>query len=132
MIAIAYAVAILLPLLFLYLIYAQDLYGQGRFSHVLISFAGGLAAFGGAYGMAVLLKMVLAGAFGSAIEAQNWLDMWLPILIAPVVEEVLKSLALLFLSRRMTYFVDGAIYGFAAGIAFSILENVLILSLIHI
>lgn len=126
MIAIAYAVAILLPLLFLYLIYAQDLYGQGRFSHVLLSFGGGLAAFGGAYGIAVLLKAALAGAWGSAIEAQNWLDMWLPILIAPFIEEVLKSLALLLLSRRMTYFVDGAIYGFAAGIAFSILENALV------
>jgi len=125
---VAYAIAILLPLGFLYLIYAQDLYGQGKFSHVLFSSGWGLAAFGAAYGIAVLLKGFLTQSFGSTIEAQNWMDAWHPVLIAPIVEEVLKSLILIVLVRWMTYFVDGAIYGFAAGIAFSILENILYLS----
>ncbi len=129
MIVVAYAIAILLPLGFLYLIYSQDLFGQGKFKYVLLSFAWGLLAFGGAYGIASLLKWQLTIAFGSTIEAGNWLSLWLPVLIAPVVEEVLKSLSLLlFLWKRMTYFVDGAIYGFAAGIAFSIVENILYLS----
>jgi hypothetical protein len=45
--------------------------------------------------------------------------------IAPIVEEILKGLILLYLVRRknFTYFIDGAIYGFAAGIAFAIVEN---------
>jgi protease PrsW len=49
---------------------------------------------------------------------------------APVVEEVFKSLVLLFLVRRAstTFFVDGAVYGFAAGIGFAIAENMLYLS----
>jgi RsiW-degrading membrane proteinase PrsW (M82 family) len=49
---------------------------------------------------------------------------------APVVEEIFKSLVLLFLVRRAstTFFVDGAVYGFAAGIGFAIAENMLYLS----
>jgi hypothetical protein len=44
---------------------------------------------------------------------------------APVAEEILKALILLYLIRRpnFTYFVDGAIYGFAAGIGFAVFEN---------
>jgi len=49
---------------------------------------------------------------------------------APIVEEVFKSLILLYLVRRAntTFFVDGAVYGFAAGIGFAIAENMLYLS----
>ena len=129
MIVVAYAIAILLPLGFLYLIYSQDLFGQGKFKYVLLSFAWGLAAFGGAYGIASLIQWRLTVYFGSQIEAGLWLSLWLPVLIAPIVEEILKSLPLVtFLRKRITYFVDGAIYGFASGIAFSVLENILYLA----
>ena len=67
MIVVAYAIAILLPLGFLYLIYSQDLFGQGKFKYVLLSFAWGLLAFGGAYGIASLLQWRLTVAFGSQI-----------------------------------------------------------------
>ena len=45
--------------------------------------------------------------------------------IAPIEEEIFKGLILLFLVRRkqFTYFVDGAIYGFAIGIGFAVVEN---------
>ena len=129
MIVVAYAVAILLPLGFLYLIYSQDLFGQGKFKYVLVAFAWGLVAFGGAYGVAVLLQWRMEQVLGSKIEAQIWLQLWLPVLIAPIVEEILKSLAVvIFLRKRITYFVDGAIYGFASGIAFSLAENILYLA----
>jgi RsiW-degrading membrane proteinase PrsW (M82 family) len=129
MIVVAYVIAILLPLGFLYLIYSQDLFGQGKFKFVLLSFAWGLAAFGGAYGIASLIQWRLTVFFGSVIEAGLWLELWLPVLIAPIVEEILKSLHIVtFLRKRITYFVDGAIYGFAAGIAFSVLENILYLA----
>jgi protease PrsW len=51
-------------------------------------------------------------------------------LVAPMIEEVLKSLILVYAVRRpnFTYFVDGAIYGFAAGTGFAVLENLLYLS----
>jgi hypothetical protein len=50
--------------------------------------------------------------------------------IAPIVEEVFKSLILVYLVRRSdhTYFVDAAIYGFAAGIGFAVSENMLYLA----
>ncbi len=130
MIVLAYLLAILLPLLFLYIIYAQDLYGQGRFGYILLAFGWGLAAFGASYGLNLLIGDALFPLLGLPSPRSRWSGgqslVWMVVLVAPVVEEVLKSLVLLLLSRRMTYFVDGALYGFAAGIAFSILENVLI------
>ena len=83
MIIVAYAIAILLPLGFLYLIYSQDLFGQGKFKYVLIAFVWGLAAFGGAYGIATLLQGRMEQVLGSKIEAQIWLQLWLPVLILP-------------------------------------------------
>jgi hypothetical protein len=46
--------------------------------------------------------------------------------IAPPVEEILKALILIYLVRqaKFTYFVDGAIFGFAVGIGFAVAENV--------
>jgi hypothetical protein len=50
-------------------------------------------------------------------------------LVAPAIEEVLKSAVLAYEVRRpnFTYFVDGAIYGFAAGAGFAVAENLLYL-----
>jgi RsiW-degrading membrane proteinase PrsW (M82 family) len=124
-IVLAYVIAILLPLFFLYLIYSQDLYGQGKFGHVLLSFGWGLAAFGAAYVVNQLVANHVLPQFGLDWRTTEGY-VAVVVLVAPIVEELLKSLQLLFLARRMTYFVDGAIYGFAAGIAFSILENVVI------
>jgi len=120
MIVVAYAIALLVPLGFLYLVRIQDLYGQGQFKHVILSFGWGLVAFGLAYGVNTLAFE----AMGSTRAAETALRTT----VAPIVEEILKSVILIVLARRMTYFVDGAIYGFAAGIAFSILENFLYLS----
>ncbi|MCJ7432451.1 MAG: PrsW family intramembrane metalloprotease, partial [Anaerolineales bacterium] len=45
--------------------------------------------------------------------------------IAPITEEIIKSAFLVYLVRRRSfnYFVDGAIYGFAIGIGFAVVEN---------
>ncbi|HEX7271376.1 MAG TPA: PrsW family glutamic-type intramembrane protease [Casimicrobiaceae bacterium] len=53
---------------------------------------------------------------------------------APFVEEIFKSLILLYLVRRAdtTSFVDGAVYGFAAGTGFAIAENMLYLSRVDV
>jgi hypothetical protein len=47
------------------------------------------------------------------------------ILLAPVTEELIKAAVILVVARdpEFTYFVDGAIYGFASGIGFSITES---------
>lgn len=46
--------------------------------------------------------------------------------VAPVVEEVLKMTLILILARRgkMGFMIDGAIYGFTIGAAFSLTENI--------
>ena len=45
---------------------------------------------------------------------------------APIVEEILKALYCMYLirSKRIGFFVDAAIYGFAIGAGFSLVENV--------
>lgn len=46
--------------------------------------------------------------------------------LAPLIEEILKSLYLIFLirSKRVGFMVDGAIYGFAIGAGFALVENI--------
>jgi CRP-like cAMP-binding protein/RsiW-degrading membrane proteinase PrsW (M82 family) len=105
-------VATLVPLLFLYIIWALDLYASGSFRTVAICFVWGLASFGLAYGVNTFsLNFVSYAIFVTVI--------------APIVEEILKSLMLVYYIRKpdFTYFVDGAIYGFASGIGFSVFEN---------
>lgn len=96
-----------------------DLYASGSFVAVIVCFIGGLLAFGGSFAVNTALL-------------QSGLVSWtlLPILFAPIVEELLKSGALIYYVRRrdFTYFVDGAIYSFASGSAFAIAENLLYLS----
>jgi RsiW-degrading membrane proteinase PrsW (M82 family) len=115
--------AILLPLLFLYIIYALDLYSSGSFRTVATCFAWGLVAFVLALGVNTAAKnLLLENVLGMGLAISYTLTV---VLVAPIVEEILKSLVLVYYARRpdFTYFVDGAIYGFAAGIGFSILEN---------
>lgn len=113
---LAYVIATLIPLLFLYLVYALDLYSSGSFRVVVTCFAWGLIAF--------LLAFALNSWAFAYVSASV-----LIVVVAPVLEEFVKSLSLIYYVRRpdFNYFVDGAIYGFAAGIAFSILENYLYL-----
>jgi len=116
-IVLALAMATAIPLLFLYLIHTLDLYASGSFRALQVTFIWGLVAFLIAYAANTL--------------ALSFVSMGLLILVvAPVLEELFKSLALVHYIRQpdFTYFVDGAIYGFAAGIAFSIFENYLYLA----
>lgn len=115
--------AVFLPLLFLYIIYALDLYSSGSFRTVAVCFVWGLVAFALALGVNTAIKTY-------ALERTLGIDPYRAftltvILVAPIVEEILKSLILVYFARRpdFAYFVDGAIYGFAAGIGFSVLEN---------
>ncbi len=110
-----------IPLIFLFIIYALDLYASRTFRLVLACFAWG--AIGGV-GLAYLFNTRVA----VPLILRYRLDMLLLyIAFAPVAEELFKALSLIPVSRHrdFTYFVDGAIYGFAAGIGFSITENFL-------
>ena len=111
---LAYLIASIIPLLSLFLIYKLDLYKTGEFKTILICGAAGVAAFSA------------AAFFNGTIISQGWMERMDVIrYAAPVIEEILKGLTLWVLVRsaKFTYFVEGAVYGFAAGIGFAIIEN---------
>jgi RsiW-degrading membrane proteinase PrsW (M82 family) len=119
--AVVFAVAI--PAVFLLIIYTLDLYASRTFGLVMLCFAWGGV---GGIGLSFLFNTHVAVPL---IRNQGWDSALLYVAFAPVAEEIFKSLSLFYVSRRseFTYFVDGAIYGFAAGIGFSIAENILYL-----
>jgi RsiW-degrading membrane proteinase PrsW (M82 family) len=108
--------AVTVPLLFLALVRWLDLYASGSFKVVLMCFGWGAVAFF----LAVEVNTAVAARAGYAQTVT---------LFAPIVEEILKSLILIYAVRRhdFTYFVDGAVYGFAAGACFAVLENAVFL-----
>lgn len=111
---VALLTATAVPLLFLFLVRTLDLYGTGSRRAIAVSF------FWGA------ISVLIAFAFYS--RAAKRIDMSSAALnVAPLLEETLKAVVLLYLVRRpgFTYFVDGAIYGFAVGIGFAVFENYL-------
>jgi len=123
---LAVVIAAGIPALFLLLIYTLDLYASRAFRLVVLCFGWGAV---GAFGLAYLINTYVGLPLGRALKVDP--QLFLVIAFAPVVEEIAKSLSLFYISRRseFTYFVDGAIYGFAAGIGFSIIENFLYLSM---
>ncbi len=112
--AIALLIATAIPLLSLYLIYTLDLYRTGAFRNVLYCFFSGVIVF--TFAVTINRSMIQIG----IVTRENMVRY-----SAPVVEEILKALILFYLVKRpdFTYFVDGAIYGFSAGIGFAIVEN---------
>ncbi len=114
---LAIVVAVSVPLLFLYLVHWLDLYASGSFRAVVICLLWGVTAF---------ILAFQANTFALRFVGFGLLTT----LAAPIIEEILKSLVLIYYASRpdFTYFVDGAIYGFAAGTAFAVLENLLYLS----
>ncbi len=110
----AYLVASLIPALSLFAIYKLDFYKTGEGRIIGLSFLAGIVAF------------FMASEANGLTISQGWLTRLDVIRYsAPIIEEILKGLILWYLiSRpRFTYFVEGAVYGFAAGIGFAIFEN---------
>ncbi|GAB4516693.1 MAG: hypothetical protein OHK0046_22450 [Anaerolineae bacterium] len=97
-----------LPLIFLYVVWALEMYAVSRPAVLLAAFGWGVAAFFLAYGLH---------------NALPYNTNTIRLLIAPISEEVLKALFLLGIARQLRYAVDGAVYGFAVGIGFAVVEN---------
>lgn len=115
------AISILVPAVFLYLVRRLDLYASGSLTTVLLCMVGGLAAFPISFVLNTGAFRLLTLGMGAAAAL-----LAVKTLVAPLVEELSKSALVTWYARRpeFTYFVDGAIYGFAAGTAFAIIENV--------
>ena len=116
---ISYAILIasVVPLAFLYLIKWLNFFETHRVRLILLALAWGAFALQLSYLVSHPMGLVLGRTFVATHTA-------------PVVEEIFKSLVLLYLVRRAdtASFVDGAVYGFASGIGFAIAENMLYLS----
>jgi RsiW-degrading membrane proteinase PrsW (M82 family) len=120
---IGYSVVIasVIPLAFLLVVKWLNFFETHRFRFVLLALAWGVFATELSYQVSHPMRLVLGPEFVSTHTA-------------PLVEEVFKSLILLYLVRRAdtTFFVDGAIYGFASGIGFAIAENLLYISRVDV
>lgn len=112
MLLLAILVAVAIPATFLFLVRRLDLHASGNVRLLIFCIVWGLLAF------------IIAYPINTAAAQRVSFGVFL-LVVAPVVEELLKSLILIALVRRsdFTYFVDGAIYGFAVGTAFAILET---------
>jgi RsiW-degrading membrane proteinase PrsW (M82 family) len=122
LIVIPALVAVGVPVAFLVAIRRCDAYASSDFGLVLVCFAFGMAAFPIAYALNTLVRDLLLGPIGLDVATALLL---VRVVGAPVVEELAKSVGLAGSMRSpdFTYFVDGAILGFAAGTAFAVIEN---------
>jgi len=110
-------IASVIPLVFLYLVKWLNFFETHRVSLILLALVWGAISVELSYQVSHPMALVLGKQFVGTHTA-------------PIVEEIFKSLVLLYLVRRAdtTFFVDGAVYGFASGIGFAIAENMLYLS----
>ncbi|MCI0709350.1 MAG: PrsW family glutamic-type intramembrane protease [Chloroflexi bacterium] len=111
---LAYIIAIAIPIFYTYIIFSLDFFGTTKRRIVLVCLLwGALGAYTLAYGLNTLMFSILSA--GLVVG-----------LTAPILEEILKSLVLVYYVQRpeFRYIVDGAIYGFTAGIGFAAIENI--------
>ncbi|MBN1202206.1 MAG: PrsW family intramembrane metalloprotease [Anaerolineae bacterium] len=115
---VAYTIAIAIPAFTVYLFVALDIFGTGKPSTMLIC-----------VGWGAIIAFQLARILNNAsVDLGLVNDDLVPRLTAPILEEILKSLILIYLIRHPSfrYIVDGAVYGIAVGIGFGLSENLFI------
>lgn len=112
--AISIVIALIVPVIFLFLLRTFDLHKTVKFNFNITTLVCGLFAYW------------LAAQINPWVQVSTGLG-WDQIarFVAPVVEELLKAAILIWLVNRadFNYVVDGALYGFGAGIGFAIIEN---------
>jgi RsiW-degrading membrane proteinase PrsW (M82 family) len=104
----------LFPIGFLAFLASQNLYRTGKFAFNVYTLAWGLIAY------------LLAAFVNSNLIKQGWVGQYDVVhYAAPIFEEVLKFLIVVYLVRRsdFVYIMDGIAYGFGAGIGFAVIEN---------
>lgn len=111
---VALLIATSIPIIVLYFVRKIDTYETGNFRYAIGSLIWGLIAY-------FLAAQINPWLVSQGIADHNSLVRF----YAPINEEILKVIIILFLIRRgdFTYFVDGTIFGFAVGIGFAVGEN---------
>jgi RsiW-degrading membrane proteinase PrsW (M82 family) len=114
MVVVALLIAFTIPIVFLVLLNRFDLFNTGKSYFNILTLLGGLIAY------------YLAAQINPAVVNMGWAS-WEQVVrfVAPIIEEILKSVILIYLVQRadFNYVVDGALYGFGAGIGFAVTEN---------
>src|ERR1700693_2108105 len=116
-VSLSILIASVIPLVFLYLVKRLNFFETHQARLIILALVWGAISVELSYQVSHPMALDLGKQF-------------VPTHTAPFVEEIFKSLILLYLVRRAstTFFVDGAVYGFASGIGFAIAENMLFLS----
>jgi RsiW-degrading membrane proteinase PrsW (M82 family) len=113
-VSIAIGIALIVPLIFLFFLRRFDLFSTGKYIFNIITIVCGIVAY------------ILAAQINPAMVNAGWVT-WDQVIriTAPFIEEILKAIILIYLVQRadFNYVVDGALYGFGAGIGFAIIEN---------
>ncbi|MFQ3536322.1 MAG: PrsW family glutamic-type intramembrane protease [Aggregatilineales bacterium] len=110
------AISIGAPLAFIFFIYTSNIYSEGKFiSTVVTNLLWGAT---GAFAIAFVVNIHAALPIVNSVEVVRGVT-------APITEEIGKALFMVYLiwNPRFRNIVEGAIYGFAAGIGFAIAEN---------
>lgn len=112
--AIALLIATAIPVVVLYIIFSRNLYATTTPLFIVLCVAWGVLSFG----LAFALNTASMDAGLVTVDQFRRFS-------APILEEIIKGIILVVLVRqaRFQYFVDGAIYGFAVGIGFAVVEN---------
>src|SRR5690606_21176000 len=115
-VAFALLIALGVPVLFLLFLKRYDFYQTGKDRYNFLTVAVGFFA----YLLAAQINPAILK-LGLADSCHEVVRLW-----APIVEEILKSLILIYLINRadFNYIVDGVLYGFGVGIGFAVIENV--------
>lgn len=113
--AIALAVSVLPVFLFLGALVLLDSYKLTPLRAILLAVAAGTVSGGVSYFVNVSLQGTLA------LDMRSY-----SVFVAPVVEELLKSIFIIWLFRRnkVGFVVDAATFGFAVGTGFAFIENI--------
>ncbi|HEU4799657.1 MAG TPA: PrsW family glutamic-type intramembrane protease [Gemmatimonadales bacterium] len=116
--AVALAISVLPVLLFLGALVLLDSYKLIPFRAILLTVAAGCAAAAAAWAVNGWLRPALA------LDLVRYSKY-----VAPIVEELLKAVYVVWLIRRskVGFVADAATYGFAAGTGFALVENLLLL-----
>jgi RsiW-degrading membrane proteinase PrsW (M82 family)/CRP-like cAMP-binding protein len=114
---IAYLIALAVPAFTVYVFVTLDVFGTGKPSTLL------LCGVWGAFGAFSLAWLINTSVMDRGVDYLT-----LTRVTAPIIEEILKALVLIYLIRqpRFRYIVDGAVYGIAVGIGFALSENLFI------
>ena len=117
---ISYAFAIFIPLIFLYIIWSMEIYSIARNHLLMVSFGWGMVAF--------LIALIVQN---TLLKQGIVTFSEITIFSAPILEEVLKVVLLIWLMHSMTlnYAIDGTAYGFSIGTGFAVTENLFYISL---